>query len=209
MCLRTPKYNNSAQDAQEAQVRADETARQGRITSGQGQIEKVFSGYNQPYYDNLNKDYHKYYDPQLQTQYGDAQQKELFNAANQGTLDSSGYAKQKSDLDKEYGVQKDQVDSGANSYSQNAQSQIAGLKNKTQQQLLASGDNSGINSSLLNQVQIAPAASLSPLVNLFGGLVNSAGQIGANTAYLGGPSLGSKLFNNSGGGGGSSSKYIV
>lgn len=208
MCFSSPKADTSAISAQQAQTLADEKARQDRINQGQTQIDSVFSGYNPSYYDNLNKQYLDYYNPQLKTQEDNAQQKLLFNSTDQGNLNSSGYAKQLADLQKQEGVQQQQILSSADAYSNNAKSQVANLKNTTQQQLQASGDNTGINSQLLNQLNIQPASSLSPLAQVFSGLVGSAGQIGANTAYQGGSLLGSSFYNQPKSNTGASSTYI-
>lgn len=206
MCFSSPKVNTSAADA--AQQQADQAAatRASNISTGEGQINDLFSQYNDPYYQGLTQNYDNYYQPQLDKQYSDAQQQQLYSLANNGNLDSSAAQKASSDLAKEYAQNEQSVLSGGEDYANTAKQSVQNVRSNLTNQLLSTGDNSGINSAALNQIQVQNVQSLAPLANLFTNAVNSVST--ANNSGALGSLFGVGTNTTSGGNTGSSGKVV-
>jgi len=163
--------NDSAEKAAQ-QAREDENNRQANLASGNQAINGAFSGYDNNYYGGLAKKYSNYYTPQLENQYSNATQNALFNAARAGIVDSSAAAKTNADLARSHGEQQQSIQSGAQSYANQARSQIGSQRSALQNQLMASGGNVDVGN--LTQVQAPTLPTLTPLGDLF---TNTAGVV--------------------------------
>ena len=77
----------AAQAAKAEQDTKDQEAkRQSDITAGKGSIDKAFSGYDQPYYDNYKTSYEGAYNPEVDRQFGEATDKITSAMAGRGML---------------------------------------------------------------------------------------------------------------------------
>jgi hypothetical protein len=183
-------YNRQAQEASQRaldQQRADEAARQGRITQGIGAINRQFSQFNNDYFANKANEYRNFYQPQVDRQYTDTRQNSLYQLARQGMTDSTAAGKVFGDLAKDKANQDISVGSNANSYVQQARSQIEGQRNSLVNQLTATADPSLAASAAVNAAgalqKIQPAGGYSPLAGLFNTFTGAAGNALQNYMY--------------------------
>lgn len=169
MCTPSIPQDNSAQLAQQ---QADQ--RQSQITQGQGSIDSAFSKFDDGYFKQYGDAYTANYDPQVDQQYGIAKQKDNYDAARKGVLDSTPAIHQADLLNTSYGDQRQQVASDALAAVNNQKNAI----NSQKSQLYA------LNTSSADPTQAASQANASAgtfssqpqysaLGDLFGGLVNT------------------------------------
>ena len=92
-----PAQDNSAQIAAEREAK-----RQQDIAAGRSRIDEAFGQFNDPYYQGVEKSYLDYYNPQVDSQYEDAQRKLKLNLARTGNLNSGSGARQLGDLTRAY-----------------------------------------------------------------------------------------------------------
>lgn len=156
--------------------------RQANLAAGQSAINNAFAGYGNKYFDGLKKNYTDFYNPQLETQFGNAKESALFNEARAGIVNSSAAAKTNADLEQQHGVQSQSILSGAESYANNARQQIAAEKAQLQGALVASGGNYVDTGALAN---IAPPSlpALTPLSDLFSAVAGVASNDAKVRAY--------------------------
>lgn len=177
MCS-TPKIpqDNSAQIAQQQNEQ-----RQAQIKQGQGNIDTAFAKFDQPYFDQYTKTYEDNYNPQIDDQYNLAKQKEKYNFARAGVLDSTPAIFGADQLNKKYGDQRQQIASDALGATNNLKNNIASQKTQ-----LYSLNSSAADPTLAAQNAATSAGTLSSqpqysaLGDLFGGLVNGT------SAYIAG-----------------------
>lgn len=178
--------SNSASEKAAKQARSDENDREKALKKGNNSINQAFAGYNDNYYTGLQKNYTDYYDPQLATQYGDATQNALFNAARAGIVNSSAAAKTNADLARSNGEQEQSILSGAESYANQARSQISQQRSALQNQLQASGGN--LPTGALTQVAAPSLPALTPLGDLFTNIAGVASNQARVQAFQNGAS---------------------
>jgi hypothetical protein len=177
MCTPSLPKDTSAEQAATANA-----TRQANVTAGQNNIDSAFSKFDKPYFDSYTKSYEGNYNPQVDEQFGIAQQNERYAAARKGTLDSTPAIHANDLLNTSYGQQKQKIASDALNATQ-------GLENTVQQQKTnLYGLNSSAADPTLASSQAAASAGTIPstpqysvLGDLFGGLVNGAASyVGAN-----------------------------
>lgn len=207
------RANEEAQRANErmaAQQRADEQARQNRINQSIAGINNTFSQFNDGWFNNKRNDYLSYYNPQVEQQYNEAKQNTLFQLARQGLTDSSAGAKVYSDLARDYGNQKQSIESGANSYVQQARSQVEAQRNNLVNQATATANPQASANAATNAVgslqMIQPQGGYSPLAGLFNTFAGAAANGIQNYAYGNNGGLLGQVFK--GGSGGNSSRLV-
>lgn len=205
--------NLAAQQANErmaAEQRAAEEARQRRIQEAIAGINNTFSQFNDDWFGKKKTDYLSYYDPQVEQQYGEAKQNTLFQLARQGLTDSSAGAKVYSDLARDYGNQKQSIQSGANAYEQQARSQVETQRNNLINQATATANPQASANAATNAVgslqMIQPQGGYSPLAGLFNTFAGAAANGIQNFAYGNNGGLLGQVFK--GGSGGNSSKLV-
>ena len=170
-----PKDNSAELAAQQAQQR------QSQITQGQSAIDKAFSQFDEPYYQNYTNAYEANYNPQVDEQYQRGQQKLAYNEARKGMQDSTPGIYQNDLLNESYGQQRQQIAANALSATQD-------LRNNVQQQKgqLYALNESAADPTLAASNAAAAAGTIpstpqySVLGDLFSGLVN------AGTGYVAG-----------------------
>jgi hypothetical protein len=99
-----PEYESAA----EAEAR-----RQLKVDAGLEEIEKVFGKYDQDFYDKSSDAYLDYYEPQLDDQFKDGLKELQFALARGGRFGSSTEVDKKAKAAEEYGIQKNELASGA------------------------------------------------------------------------------------------------
>jgi len=99
-----PEYESAA----EAEAR-----RQAKVDAGLAEIDKVFSQYDQDFYDKSADAYLDYYEPQLEDQFKKGLRDLQFALARGGRFDSSTEVDKKIEAAEDYGTQKNELASGA------------------------------------------------------------------------------------------------
>jgi hypothetical protein len=186
------------------QQRADELARQANVNSSIDAINKQFSGFDNNFYNNLGQNYLSYYQPQLNQQYGQTQQNDLFQLARQGIVNSSGAAKVYGDLARDAGNQNIALQSQANNYIQQARGEVENQRNALINQATATANPTAAANAATNAVgalqMIQPAGGYSPLGGLFNTFSGAAANGIQNYAYGNQGGLLGQIFKPSGGG---------
>lgn len=181
MCLSShpsiPQDNSAKLAAQQADQR------QAQVTQGQQNIDAAFTPFNDDYFNKYQQTYEDNYNPQVDDQYKLAQQKERYNEARSGMLDSTPAIFQQDQLNKSYGQQRQTI-------AGNAINATDVLKNSVQQQKAQLYSlNSSAADPTLASTQAAAAAGTIPstpqysmLGDLFSGLVNSTSAVAAGNS---------------------------
>lgn len=99
-----PEYESAA----EAEAR-----RQLKVDAGLEEIEKVFGKYDQDFYDKSSDAYLDYYEPQLDDQFKEGLKELQFALARGGRFGSSTEVDKKAKASEDYGIQKNELASGA------------------------------------------------------------------------------------------------
>lgn len=183
--------------------RADEVARQSRITSGMGDIASAFSGFNDAYYAKRAKDYVDFATPTLEKQSKEAHDNLIYALARTGNLDSSAAIKKNADLEEETNAQRIGIANTGLDQANTARSNVENLRGNVVAELNATGDSSAAAQSALRTAQnLNQPQGYSPLGNLFASFAQSIGSIGANAnnGYSGFFGGGRPLFGTSAGG---------
>lgn len=160
------------------QLRADEEARQARIREGTDKVNSIFDGqFNDQYYDQQRDNFMNYAEPQLETQFGDAQKELTFALARGGNLDSSARGSKVSDLQQLYDLNKQNIADQAVAYRGKAQSNVEDARANLISTLNVTGDATGAaNSAIARSSALSEPAAYSPLAQLFTDFTAGLGQ---------------------------------
>ena len=90
-----------------------EARRQLKVDAGLAEIEKIFSQYDQDFYDKSSDAYLDYYEPQLEDQFKQGLKELQFALARGGRFGSSTEVNRKAKAAEDYGFQKNELASGA------------------------------------------------------------------------------------------------
>jgi hypothetical protein len=138
---------------------------------------KTNTGFNDAFYNGRQQAFLDYANPQLESQYGDAQKQLTFALARNGTLDSSVRGEKVGDLQKTYDLNKQQIADQALSSSNDARNSVEDARSNLIAQLNATGDAQGAaNAALARSSALSQPAAYSPLTNLFGDFTSALGQ---------------------------------
>lgn len=107
-----------------AQRRAEEEERQRRIGEGVARINAAFGGFNRDYFDARRTAYNDFYLPQLEEQYADAQEKQLYALADAGLLKSTTRNEVFSDLARDYELERGNILTGGERAAADLRSRI-------------------------------------------------------------------------------------
>jgi len=197
------------QRAAAERARQEQLAKQSRLQQGMANIEAGFKPYDDNYFNGFNQKYLDYYNPQIDEQYGKAQQQILFGLSRAGLMDSSIRGTEMANLEKAYGTQRQGIVSGAQTYANNARSQIAQQRTALQNQLNATGGDAVTSASFLGVNQPGSVGSLpiqAPQLQQFsalGDLFGNISQIAVNDTRVanatGNDGLLQSAFRNAGG----------
>lgn len=125
-----------------------EAERQARITEGYNQIQTIFGGFNDDFYNQRGQSYVNYANPQLEDQYSKAVEALTFALARNGRLDSSTAGDRRAKLQQDYEKQKTAIADRGLQYSNDARRSVEGSR----------ADLVSLNSNLANPTQVASEA---------------------------------------------------
>jgi len=125
-----------------------EQQRQNNIKAGYDQIQQIFGGFNDDFYNTRSTAYTDYAQPQLDKQYEEAVKQLTFALARNGRLDSSVAGEQRAKLQEDYDTQKTALADRALSYGKDARTAVEGSR----------ADLVSLNSNLANPATIANEA---------------------------------------------------
>jgi hypothetical protein len=183
--------------ADAARARAAEEARAARIRAGQADINKTFGSFNDSFFGNYENDYLDYYTPQIDGQFGDANEDLAYSLARSGLLKSSVAGEKSGDLSKAYSDARSQTLARAKSAVTALRGRVANEKSSALNLLNATGDADRAASEALSRSQLLfkEQPEYNPLGDLFGGFASGIGNLNAgkqarNTydSYFGAPS---------------------
>lgn len=110
------------------QITSQEDARQASVRAGNSSIESAFSKFNDPYFADFEKSFKDYYNPQIDTQYNDAQGTLEAGLARKGVDRSSIAATQFGRLFGQYSDQREQIGDQAASAAGELRGKVANEK---------------------------------------------------------------------------------
>lgn len=182
MCGSKPAPDNSA-----AIARQEERIRQERIAEGQQGIDRAFAGFNDEFFNNYQKQYSDYYDPQLNDQYSNAMKRLTLQLAQTGNLTGQVGVDQKAELQKHYDRQKMSVSNNSIDAAKKLRADIDARKSQlySDNRMVADPGNSTATAISAAQ-QLQPGAPINPLANVFGDFFANIGNVQAlkNTQRL-------------------------
>lgn len=181
------------QQQQVAEAAAKEARRQAAIKTGTKQVNDMYAGYDQSYYDGIANDYvQNYANPQIQVQQTHDMQQAKFAQARSGLSVSSAAAKQFGDIGRVYGQTATDAAARGQQMAQDRNTQVEGSRRAALQALQVANDPL---STVPNAQQAITGYSVSPAALAITDLLNSAAQQ-ASRSYAN-----NILSGNSGGGG--------
>lgn len=182
-------FSGGGGDGGAAQARADETARQGRITEGVSNIDKNFSKFDDAFFNQRAKDYSNYATPQVNQQYHQTAANLAYALARGGQSNSSEAARQSGAFESENALARQQIADAATGQSQQARQDVETNRNSLINQLNATSNPSlAAAGSMREAATLAMRPGFSPIGNLF---QNTSATLGAANqgGYYGGPGL--------------------
>ena len=200
------KKGGSSKEANIA--RYEEQQRQEAIRQGTANIDSMFNGqFTDDYFKKQGQNFLDYANPQLESQYADAQKELTYSLSRAGLLDSSVRADKEAELQKKYDLNKQQIADQALSYSTDARNNVEKSRSDLITMLNATGDAQGAaNSAMTRASALSQPQAFSPLTQLFSDFTSALGTQAAiekanslSSAY-GGPQYGrynTGLFGNS------------
>lgn len=184
MCGSKPNIDNSVQvqmqqDAERA--RADEEARKGRIETGTAEIDRVFGGFDDSFFNTYRDNMTSMYQPELDKQFGDARDNLTFGLARAGTLKSSMAGEKSADLTGAYSKAQTGILSEAVGAAQNLKGQVQNEKSSLVSLLNATGDadRAANEATARSQQLFQKQPGYNPLGDVFGGVAGAIGNYGA------------------------------
>jgi len=127
---------------------AREAERQAKITEGYDQIQSIFGGFNDDFYNQRSKEYIDYATPQVDKQYAEAVKALEFALSRNNRLDSSTAVDKRGKLLEDYNQQKTNIADKGLQYGNQARQSVEGSR----------ADLVALNSNLANPTQIAAEA---------------------------------------------------
>jgi hypothetical protein len=149
-------------------ARKEEEARQAEIAKGQSSIADTFAQFDPAFFDGLSRSFVDYARPQLDEQFGDANEQLTYGLARAGTLDSSSRVNRESDLRQTYDTQLQSIADQGIGYATEAEKAVEDARSSLTSTLNATGDASAASQGALSQAQIlSTPPTYSPLGQLF------------------------------------------
>lgn len=198
MCVGGGGGDNGAQ-----QARADETARQARITAGNAAIDKNFARFGEPFFKSRQQAYVANAAPQLATQYDQTSRNLAYNLARSGLTSSSEASRNVGELQRQFNTGQSQIANAGLDYANQARTNIEQQKAELRSQLNATGDAQAVGNAALNRASVAAnqANSFSPIGNLFQdttGLLGNAYRAGVYNPNASGLNAYRNIFSSAG-----------
>jgi hypothetical protein len=150
-------------------ARKEEERRQQEIREGTRKVNSVFdSQFTDDYFNTQRQNYIDYANPQLEDQYGKAQEELTYALARAGNLDSSMRGQKVGELQQLYDLNKQKVADDAHAYSNQAKGNVEDARSNLITTLNATGDAKGAaNSAISRAAVLSQPAAYSPLTELF------------------------------------------
>lgn len=126
-----------------------EAQRQARIRSGLEQINSIFGGFDDSFYQGRADEFTDFAKPQLDDQFADAQEDLTFALARNNRLDSSVAAEQRADLNDKFNLERINLEDQANKVGTDSRNAVEGSR----------ADLVALNSSVADPNQIALQAN--------------------------------------------------
>ena len=158
----------NAASREASRARAEEEARQGRIREGTKSINDTFSRFDDNFYGDIRDAFVTFGQPQLDDQFRDASEKNTFDLARSGTLNSSIRGERNADLQKQYDIERQNLIDKARGYETEARNNVERARGDLISMLQVTGDATGAaNSALTRAATLATPPAYSPLGQLF------------------------------------------
>lgn len=162
-------------------MRAQEAERQQNVLRGTGKINAAFSGFDDDFYKQREKDYSDFYMPQVDQQAKDAGKQLTYSLARTGNLDSSTGNEKAAKLAQTTADARGSVAEGAFGASQQARSDVEGNRSDLVRMLEGGSNLANVANTASAQAQaLTRPQPYSPLTDLF---ANFTGQL-ANSSQL-------------------------
>jgi hypothetical protein len=181
MCFGGPTVDDSYQkfaQAEARRARREETARQGRIQQGMGNIANVFGNMGDVLEQRENA-MRGFYEPQMQQQFDRAGEDLTFALARAGQLTSTTAGQRQGDLSQQFALNRAAMESDIGADLANTQQRMNQQRAQLESGLRASGDATAATDAALNSAvtfrQDVP--QISPLGHLFYGVGQGIGAI--------------------------------
>lgn len=181
MCGGQAKIDTSQRDQMEAdaaQARADEEARQGRIRSGTEDIDRIFGGFDDGFFQTYRDRILALQNPELNRQFGDAKDQLTYALARNGTLKSSMAGERAGDLNRRYDAARGEILAGANDAANGLRGRVSNEKSGLVSLLNSTGDATRASNEALARQQILfqKQPGYSPLGEIFAGAASGVGS---------------------------------
>lgn len=181
MCFgaKVDRSMQAQQEAEAAQARATEEARQGRIRAGMSSVDNTFAGFNDDFYGKRRTSFMDFYQPQLDDQFSKAREALTFALADAGLLNSSIAGEKTADLNKAYETQRGSILSKADADVNSLKGRIANEKSTLVSQLNATADADRVSNEALSRsaALYKDVPDYSPLGDLFSGIGTGIGAV--------------------------------
>jgi hypothetical protein len=163
-------------DAERA--RAEEEARKARIQTGTDEIDRVFGGFDDSFFNSYRDNFTNLYLPELNQQFGDAKDQLTFGLARAGTLKSSMAGEQVADLTGRFDKAKTGIVADATGAAADLRGQVNNEKSSLISLLNATGDaDRASNEALARSQQLFQRQpGYNPLGDIFGGAAQGIGN---------------------------------
>lgn len=180
MCFPKPKVDTTVRDKQleEAELaRKKEEEREARILEGTEAIDKQFSVFDDAFYNDRREKFMGYYQPQLDSQFQDAQDELTFAFARNGLTNSSAAAEKQASLLESYDNERAGLISQADADIADTQSRFQSEKSALVSQLNATGNAEQASNEALARTQqlFHETPKYSTLGPVFAGITNGIG----------------------------------
>ena len=167
MCLGGGGGDDFLREEYERQ-RAEEEARQGRITEGKKSIDDAFVGYDDAFYANQASNYMDYATPQITDQYTDAMRELTRALSRSGLSQSSIAAERRANIEKKLAEAQADAARQGESYANDVRQSLASVKNNLITQNNALADPTLISNMAASQASAASQIpNYNPVANIF------------------------------------------
>tara|TARA_B100000212_G_scaffold18769_1_gene12604 strand:- start:10450 stop:11067 length:618 start_codon:yes stop_codon:yes gene_type:complete len=167
MCLGGGGGDDFLREEYERQ-KAEEEARQARITEGKAAIDKAFAGYDDDFYAQRAADYMAYAQPQIEDQYKRAMKDLTIALARSGQLVGSEAIERGNELKKKLADAETQAAMKGQSMADTTRTNLANLKSNLLTQNASLADPSLIASTAANSIMANTAVpEYNPIANIF------------------------------------------
>lgn len=177
------------------QQRADEVARQQRITSGMSSVNDTFSKFDDGFYADRSKAYDDYAMPTVEQQAQEQRKNLIYALSRHGNLGGSAAINKNAELDRDTNAARIDVANHGLDVANQTRADVENARSGVVAQLNATGDASGASQAALRETQrLGQPTGFTPLGQLFQNFASGVSAIGSNpnngySGFLGGSPL--------------------